>query len=207
MAEGIAERAFEQVRERGLPEGTDADRGHRDPDLHGGYVLVDVVELLQCKGRAALTVLGHHLEARAARAHERVLGDDEERVDRDQQRREDQRDGVHARLRGPAGSGRLRWGRRRARRPRRGPFRANLLRGGSSSSLIACRRAKGSKGLKEARCGLRSGELVDPAEYYFRASPTFLVPAGVYDWLNKGVFVATGARYARAIELWFYRVT
>lgn len=54
---------------------------------------------------------------------------------------------------------------------------------------------------------LADGEDVDPAEYYFRSSPTFLAPAGPYDWLNKGVFVATGARHARAIELWFYRVT
>jgi hypothetical protein len=54
---------------------------------------------------------------------------------------------------------------------------------------------------------LVEGEDVDPAEYYFRASPTFLAPAGPYDWLNRGVFVTTGARYARAIDLWFYQVT
>lgn len=54
---------------------------------------------------------------------------------------------------------------------------------------------------------LVEGDNVDPAEYYFRASPTFLAPAGDYDWLNRGVFVTTGARHARAIDLWFYRVT
>lgn len=54
---------------------------------------------------------------------------------------------------------------------------------------------------------LAAGEDVDPAEYYFRTSPSFLVAPGPYDWLNRDVFVATGARYARAIELWFYRVT
>ena len=54
---------------------------------------------------------------------------------------------------------------------------------------------------------LTEGDEVDPAEYYFRTSPSFLVPAGPYDWLNRDVFVATGARYAKAIELWFYRVT
>ncbi len=54
---------------------------------------------------------------------------------------------------------------------------------------------------------LSEGEDVDPAEYYFRSSPSFLAPVGPYAWLNSGVFVATGARYARAIELWFYRVT
>ena len=54
---------------------------------------------------------------------------------------------------------------------------------------------------------LAEGDAVDPAEYYFRTSPWFLVPPGPYDWLNRDVFVATGARHARAIELWFYRVT
>jgi len=54
---------------------------------------------------------------------------------------------------------------------------------------------------------LVAGDDVDPAEYYFRASPTFLAPAGAYEWLNRGVFVTTGARHARSIDLWFYRVT
>jgi hypothetical protein len=54
---------------------------------------------------------------------------------------------------------------------------------------------------------LAEGDDVDPGEYYFRTSPTFLVAPGAYDWLNRDVFVATGARHARDIELWFYRVT
>jgi hypothetical protein len=54
---------------------------------------------------------------------------------------------------------------------------------------------------------LTAGEQVDPAEYYFRTSPSFLVPAGPYEWLNRDLFVATGARYAKAIELEFYRVS
>jgi hypothetical protein len=54
---------------------------------------------------------------------------------------------------------------------------------------------------------LADGDEVDPAEYYFRTTPTFLVAPGPYDWLNRDVFVATGARHARSIELWFYRVT
>ena len=54
---------------------------------------------------------------------------------------------------------------------------------------------------------LADGDDVDPAEYYFRTTPTFLVSPGPYEWLNRDAFVATGARHARAIELWFYRVT
>jgi hypothetical protein len=73
--------------------------------------------------------------------------------------------------------------------------------------LIQIRNRGVRHGAAEVIQRLTAGEHVDPAEYYFRASPTFLVSPGPYDWLNKGVFVATGARYASAIELWFYRVT
>lgn len=54
---------------------------------------------------------------------------------------------------------------------------------------------------------LAAGEHVDPAEYYFRATPRFSVAAGKYDWLNRNIFICTGARYPDSIRLWFYRVT
>jgi hypothetical protein len=53
---------------------------------------------------------------------------------------------------------------------------------------------------------LAAGEDVDPSEYYFRTNPRFKAPAGKYDWLNKGIFIGTGARYKNAIKLWFYKV-
>lgn len=53
---------------------------------------------------------------------------------------------------------------------------------------------------------LAAGEAVSPDEYYFRANPRFKAPAGRYDWLNKSIFVCSGARYPDAIRLWFYRV-
>jgi len=74
-------------------------------------------------------------------------------------------------------------------------------------TLIQVRNRGFRHGPREVLERLAEGEEVDPAEYYFRTTPTFLVQAGTYDWLNRAVFVATGARYARAIELWFYRVT
>ena len=90
------------------------------------------------------------LEHRAARAHERVLGDHEERVDRDQHGREDDSQSVHA-----ATSTRavLRPAPREAPEIRRlvGPVRAELLRGSSSSSFILCRHAKGSKAPRRKR--------------------------------------------------------
>lgn len=62
-------------------------------------------------------------------------------------------------------------------------------------------------GPAEVIARLGAGQDVDPDEYYFRTTPTFLAPAGDYEWLNRDVFVATGARRARAVELAIYRVT
>ncbi len=62
-------------------------------------------------------------------------------------------------------------------------------------------------GPAEVIARLGAGEDVDASEYYFRTTPTFLAPGGDYEWLNRDVFVATGARLARAVELWIYRVT
>jgi hypothetical protein len=53
---------------------------------------------------------------------------------------------------------------------------------------------------------LAAGENVDPNEYYFRAAPVLTAPAGKYEWLNRNLFVCTGARYATAITLWIYRI-
>ena len=77
----------------------------------------------------------------------------------------------------------------------------------NDGTLIQIRNRGVRHGSPEVIQRLTEGEHVDPAEYYFRASPTFLVSPGPHDWLNKNVFVATGARYAREFELWFYRVT
>jgi Protein of unknown function (DUF3237) len=77
----------------------------------------------------------------------------------------------------------------------------------NDGTLIQIRNRGVRHGPPEVIQRLAEGEHVDPSEYYFRASPTFLVSPGPHDWLNKNVFVCTGARYAREIELWFYRVT
>ena len=53
---------------------------------------------------------------------------------------------------------------------------------------------------------LAAGETVDPAEYYFRATPRLSAPAGHYDWLNRSLFLCSGARYPDAVVLWFYEV-
>lgn len=53
---------------------------------------------------------------------------------------------------------------------------------------------------------LAAGAEVDPAEYYFRTAPVFTAPVGRYDWLNRSIFIGSGARYPDAIRLRVYRV-
>jgi hypothetical protein len=53
---------------------------------------------------------------------------------------------------------------------------------------------------------LGGGEAVDPADYYFRATPQLSAPAGRYEWLNRRMFLCSGARYPDAVVLWFYEV-
>ncbi len=50
------------------------------------------------------------------------------------------------------------------------------------------------------------GESVDPAAYYFRTTPVFEVASGRHDWLNRSVFVGTGARYAAEVHVRYFRL-
>jgi hypothetical protein len=53
---------------------------------------------------------------------------------------------------------------------------------------------------------LAAGEAVDAAEYYFRATPRLIAPTGNYEWLNRRIYLCSGARYPEAVVLWFYEV-
>jgi hypothetical protein len=67
-----------------------------------------------------------------------------------------------------------------------------------------------NKGLRhgppEVMARLAAGHDVDPADYYFRTIPEFTAPVGKYDWMNRSVFVCSGARYKASIKLWVWRV-
>jgi len=52
----------------------------------------------------------------------------------------------------------------------------------------------------------RGEDDVDPSLYYFRSHVTLEAPAGSYDWLNRSLYVAAGARHSRGVQLRFYRV-
>lgn len=74
-------------------------------------------------------------------------------------------------------------------------------------ALIQIRNTGLRHGSDEVMARLRNGEPVDPSEYYFRTVPQFIAPEGKYDWLNRSIFVCSGARYASGIKLWVWRVT
>ena len=62
------------------------------------------------------------------------------------------------------------------------------------------------RGPPEVMRRLASGEEVDPASYYFRTVADFTAPMGPYDWMNKSIFVCSGARSADGIRLRVWRV-
>ena len=53
---------------------------------------------------------------------------------------------------------------------------------------------------------LRSGEHVDPADYYFRSVPTFDAPEGPHGWLSDNIFVAHCARFGPSVRIRVYQV-
>ena len=53
---------------------------------------------------------------------------------------------------------------------------------------------------------LTAGEIVDPALYYFRTTPSFTVAPGPHGWLADSIFVATGERQAKQVVIRFFEL-
>jgi hypothetical protein len=53
---------------------------------------------------------------------------------------------------------------------------------------------------------LTAGEVVDPALYYFRATPVFEVGPGPHGWLTESVFLSLGERLPDRVRLKVFRV-
>ncbi len=53
---------------------------------------------------------------------------------------------------------------------------------------------------------LTAGEVVDPALYYFRATPVFEVGSGPNGWLTESVFLSLGERLPDRVRLKVFRV-
>jgi hypothetical protein len=84
MASEIASEALCEIAVPNASSNSCAIAGHRDAELAGRQVLVDVLDLLRDERRAAATLFDQLLQASLRRAHERELGGDEEPVQRDQ---------------------------------------------------------------------------------------------------------------------------
>jgi hypothetical protein len=61
-------------------------------------------------------------------------------------------------------------------------------------------------GPKEVIDRLNRGEIVDPASYYFRATPYFETSSEKYGWLNRICSIATGSRTANGRTLQVFQV-
>ncbi|SPF78050.1 DUF3237 domain-containing protein [Pseudoprimorskyibacter insulae] len=61
-------------------------------------------------------------------------------------------------------------------------------------------------GPAEVLARVAKGEDVDPADYYMRTIARLETSHPDYSWVNKRVFVATGARLAGAVHIAFYCV-
>lgn len=72
--------------------------------------------------------------------------------------------------------------------------------------MLQCRNRGLRHGPPDTMRRLAQGELVDPSAYYFRTAPEFIAPAGRYDWLNRSLFLCTGARFSDAVRIRFFRV-
>lgn len=58
----------------------------------------------------------------------------------------------------------------------------------------------------EAMARIVRGELVDPAEVYFRSVPRFETDDPELAWLERDLFVATGARFPDGVRIDVFRV-
>lgn len=72
--------------------------------------------------------------------------------------------------------------------------------------FIECRNRGLRHGPPEVMRRLATGEPVDPSTYYFRTAPSFHAPDGPYAWLNRSLFLCTGARFPDSVLVRFYEV-
>ena len=73
-------------------------------------------------------------------------------------------------------------------------------------ALVYVRNVGLRHGPPEVLAKLAAGEPVDASLYYMRTTPTFETGAVKYQWLNRVVCIATGARLANAVELDVFEV-
>ena len=73
-------------------------------------------------------------------------------------------------------------------------------------ALIDVRNFGFRHGPAEVLARVARGEEVDPAEYYMRTQPRLETGDPRYAWVNRTIFVGTGARFASAVRIQIYEV-
>jgi hypothetical protein len=73
-------------------------------------------------------------------------------------------------------------------------------------ALIDIRNYGFRHGPAEVLARVARGETVDPSEYYMRTQPRLETGDPRYDWVNRTIFVGTGARLASAVQIQIYEV-
>lgn len=76
----------------------------------------------------------------------------------------------------------------------------------TDGALVYVRNVGVRHGPPEVLAAIARGEQVDPAKYYFRATPTFETGDQRYAWLNRIVCVCSGVRAREEVLLDFYEV-
>jgi hypothetical protein len=61
-------------------------------------------------------------------------------------------------------------------------------------------------GTPEVMARLARGEPVDPAQVYFRCSPSFETASPSLGWINGRMFLGTGARHPDKVVMRFFEV-
>jgi len=73
-------------------------------------------------------------------------------------------------------------------------------------ALIDIRNFGFRHGPAEVLARVARGEAVDPAEYYMRTQPRLETGDPRYAWVNRTIFVGTGARFASAVRVQIYEL-
>jgi hypothetical protein len=59
----------------------------------------------------------------------------------------------------------------------------------------------------EVSARINAGEAVPPADYYMRTAVRLETGYVEYEWVNRSIFLATGGKVGRTVQLSVYRVT
>jgi hypothetical protein len=76
----------------------------------------------------------------------------------------------------------------------------------NDGALIDVRNFGYRHGPPEVLARLAAGEDVDPSLYYMRTHPRLESGDPRYAWLNRTIFVGTGARFADGVRIEFFEV-